>query len=173
MPNRDKNTPQNQSAMRQCIAGLQHNGRKSCFLVEPRGCHQKARFLSYTEAEDGWGRMMSIARLVMIAAVTAVAGSRAGAAFAADCPQWLQWVCPGNASSNAAAAQDSRQDKQISRTKAASHSATNRKPNIKKPQEATRAAQSQPEIAAAGEQELFQAFLEWDMKRRFNADTNR
>jgi hypothetical protein len=117
--------------------------------------------------------MMSMARLVVITAVTVVAGITAGAAFAADCPQWLEWVCSGSASPNAVSAPDSRQDKQISRTKAASHSATNRKANMKKPQVATRPTQSQPASADGGEQELFQAFLEWDMKRRLNAQTNR
>jgi D-alanyl-D-alanine carboxypeptidase len=132
---------------------------------------QKARFPSYTGAEDGWGHMMSMARLVTT--VTVVAGVTTGAAFAADCPQWLQWVCSASASPEAVSAPDSRQDKQISRTKAASHSATNRKANIKTPQVATRPAQSQPASADGGEQELFQAFLEWDMKRRLNAQTNR
>jgi hypothetical protein len=117
--------------------------------------------------------MMSMARLVAITAVTVVAGMTTGAAFAADCPQWLQWVCSASASPEAVSAPDSGQDKQISRTKAASHSATNRKANIKSPQVATRPAQSQPASADGGEQELFQAFLEWDMKRRLNAETNR
>jgi hypothetical protein len=35
------------------VSFLQRSGRKSCFLVKPCGCHQKARFPSYTEAGDG------------------------------------------------------------------------------------------------------------------------
>ena len=116
---------------------------------------------------------MSIARLVVIAAVTAVSGITAGGAHAEECPQWLKWVCSSDASPNAVATQDAGQNKQISRTKPASHSAIGGKAKTKKPQQATRAAQSHPAIGDDAEQELFQAFLEWDTKRRLNGETNR
>src|SRR5262245_22101866 len=90
---------------------LQRMGRNACFLVKPRGCHQNARSPSYVEAADGRENRMSIARLVVIAAVTAVSGITAGGAHAEECPQWLKWVCSSGASPNAVATQDAGQNK--------------------------------------------------------------
>ena len=67
---------------------------------------------------------MASVRLCVVAGLTAIAALlSADVALAQDCPEWLKWVCPGSASSNAARREGVRQDQQPSRTQTTSRSA--------------------------------------------------
>jgi hypothetical protein len=57
-------------------------------------------------------------RVCMIAGLTAVAAVVTADAFAQECPEWLKWLCPGDASSTAAARYGVRQERQLSRANA-------------------------------------------------------
>jgi hypothetical protein len=108
------------------------------------------------------------AGVVVVAGFAAFSGITTTDACAEDCPQWLKWVCSGSVSPNAVATQGSRQDKQLSKTKPASRAVIAAKTKTPKPQEAARAAQPDAANRDSANEELFQAFLEWDKKRRVN-----
>ena len=93
---------------------------------------------------------MTKARLVMIAGLTAIAAMMTVDASAQDCPEWLKWICPGSASSNAVAREGSRQDKQLSRTKPTARSAMDHKLTQARPAAADTAKIATDANAGAG-----------------------
>jgi hypothetical protein len=70
---------------------------------------------------------MTRGRLYVLAGLTGIAAMMAGDASAQVCTGWLKWACPDSASSNAAAREGVRRDKQLSRAAATSSSATGRR----------------------------------------------
>jgi hypothetical protein len=70
---------------------------------------------------------MTRAGRCVIAGLTSMAAMMAADVSAQECPEWLKWVCPDRVSSNPAAGNHVRQEKQLSRTKATSGSETGRR----------------------------------------------
>jgi hypothetical protein len=63
----------------------------------------------------------------VIAGLTGITAMIGADASAQDCPGWLKWACPDSASSNTAARQNVRREKQLSPTTATSNSTIGRR----------------------------------------------
>ena len=96
---------------------------------------------------------MASVRLCVVAGLTAIAAlMSADVALAQDCPEWLKWVCPGGASSNAAGREGARQDQQPSRTQTTSRSAMGGGPKQTRPAAADTTTNPKPQQAKTSEQ---------------------
>jgi hypothetical protein len=96
---------------------------------------------------------MASVRLCVVAGLTAIAAvMSADVALAQDCPEWLKWVCPGSASSNAAGREGVRQDQQPSRTQTTSRSAMGGGSKQTRPAAADTTANPKPQQAKTSEQ---------------------